>query len=112
RLDPLDAIVDLERVGPRGAEDGAAARQDAADLRDAERLREALQRALPAVAESDELVTVSGDALADHRPDHRVETGAVAATGEHADTHVCSSSLIGLRDADSPTSPRERTVGS
>ena len=35
RLDLLDAVVDLERVGPRRAEDGAAARQDAAHLGDA-----------------------------------------------------------------------------
>ena len=37
RLDLLDAAVDLERVGARRAEDRAAARQDAADLLDAER---------------------------------------------------------------------------
>ena len=43
-----------------------------------------------------------------HRPDHRVESRAVAAAGEHADTHVCSSSLIRVRESsDSPSSPRE-----
>ncbi len=87
RLDPLDAAFDLERVRPGRAENGAAAGQDAADLGDAERLRQAFERAFPAVPEADELVTVDGDALADHRPDHRVQTGAVAAAGEHADAH-------------------------
>ena len=36
--DPLGAAVLLERIGPRGAEDGAAARQDAAHLGDPERV--------------------------------------------------------------------------
>ena len=54
---------------------------------DVERHGEALERALPAVAEADELVAVLGHALADDRADDRVETGAVAATGEHSDAH-------------------------
>ena len=87
-LDLLDAALDLERVGARGAEDGAAARQDAAHLRDAELAGRALERALPAVAEADELVAVLLDALADHGPDDGVQAGAVAAPGEHSDAHA------------------------
>src|SRR5204862_3884311 len=87
-LDPLNTTVDLERVGPRGAEDRAAARQDAAHLGDAERAGDPLQRASPAVAEPDELVPVRRHALADHGADDRVETGAVATTGQHADAHT------------------------
>nr|BFE75380.1 hypothetical protein GCM10020092_086810 [Actinoplanes digitatis] len=81
-------------VPPRG--------RDSPDLGDAEGLREALKGALPPVAESDELVSVSGNALTDDGPDHRVQTGAVAAAGEHADAHDYSSSLIGSRDARLP----------
>ena len=87
-LDPLDPALDLVRVGPRGAEDGAAARQDAADLLDVQRHGLALQRAAPAVPEADELVPVDRHALADDGADDRVEAGAVAAAGEHADPHA------------------------
>ena len=54
---------------------------------DAELHGQALERALPAVAEADELEAVGPDALADDGADDRVETGAVAATGEHSDAH-------------------------
>ena len=88
RRDPLDAAVDLERVGARRAEDRAAARQDAAHLGDAERHGDVLERAPPAVAEADELVAVDADALADDGADHRVQAGAVAAAGQHSDAHA------------------------
>ncbi len=87
RLDLLDAAVDLERVGTGRAEDGTAARQDAADLGHPERLGQPLQRATPAVPEAQKLVTVGVHTLADHRADHRVQAGAVAAAGQHTDTH-------------------------
>ena len=87
--DPFDPPSSTgERVGARRAEDRPAARQDAADLGHPERHRHVLERALPAVAEPDELVTVDADALADDRADDRVETGAVAAAGEHPDSHA------------------------
>ena len=57
---------------------------------DAELHGQPLERAPPAVAEADELEAVVADALADDRPDDRVETGAVAATGQHSDAHECS----------------------
>ena len=81
------AAVLGERVGPRGAEDRAAAGQDAAHLGHPERPAVALERAAPAVAVADELVPAVFDALADDRPDHRVQPGAIAAAGEHADPH-------------------------
>ena len=87
RDDPLRAAVVGERVGARGAEDGAAAGQDAAHLGHAERPAVALERAAPAVAVADELVAVVADALAHDRPDDRVQAGAVAAAGEHSDPH-------------------------
>jgi hypothetical protein len=87
-LDLLDPAVDLERVGAGRAENGPAPRQDPAHLGDAQLAGEALQRTTPAVAEADELVTVGRDALADHATDDRVESGAVAAPGQYADTHA------------------------
>src|SRR5262249_51637388 len=91
RLDFVDAAVDLEWVRPGRSEDRAAARQDATHLRHAERLREALEWALPAVPEAHEFVTVGAHALAYDRADDRVEAGAVAATCEYADTHCLAS---------------------
>src|SRR5207344_171778 len=86
--EPLGAPLFLERVGARGAEDRAAARQDAAHLGHAERAAVALQRAVPAVAVADELVPAAFDALAHDRADHRVQTWTVPAAGEHADPHA------------------------
>src|SRR5690606_8792597 len=62
-LDPLDAALDLHEVGARGAEDGTAAREDAADRLDVQRHGVAFQGAAPPVTESDELVSVFLDAL-------------------------------------------------
>ena len=95
-LDLLDAALDRERVGARRAEDRAAARQDAAHLGDAQRHRVVLERAPPAVAEADELVAVLLDALADRAADDRVQAGAVAAAGQHADAHRSSCWFVDL----------------
>src|SRR3954453_1487361 len=89
-LDLLDAALDLEGVGSRGAEDRATARKNAASRADVERHRVALQRPAPAVTETDELVAVDLGALAHDCADHRVETRTVAATGQHSDTHAAS----------------------
>ncbi len=91
-LDPLDAVLDRERVRPRRAQDRAAAGQQAADRGDVQRHGHGLERAAPAVAEPEEVVAVLGYALADDRPDHRVQPGAVAAPRQHADAHVTHSS--------------------
>jgi hypothetical protein len=94
-LDPLDAAVDPERVGAARAEDRAAARQDATHLRDAQLHGQTLERALPAVAVTHEVEAVDADPLAHHRSDHGVESGTVAAAGEHSDPHDDSWSLVG-----------------
>src|SRR5690606_20123636 len=86
-LDAVDATVDLERVCPGRAEDRAAARQDAPHGLDVQRHRLALKRPAPAGPEADELVTVDAHPLADDSPDHGVQAGAVAAPGEHSNTH-------------------------
>src|SRR5690606_18417936 len=57
-LDAADAVLLVQRVGAGGAEDGAAAGQDAADGRYAEGDGAVLQRAPPAVPEAGEGVAV------------------------------------------------------
>ena len=86
-LDLLDTALDLDRVGARGAEDRAAARQDAAHRGDVEGHGDALERALPSVTEPDEVIAVLADAPADDRSDDRIEAGAIAAAGEDAYAH-------------------------
>ena len=77
----------VERAPPLRAEHRAAPRQRAAHRLHGERDRAPLAHAVPRVEEADQLVAVDALALADDGPDHRVQPWAVAATGEHADTH-------------------------
>ena len=70
--------------------------------------RLAVDHAAPAVAEADDLVAVHAFALADDGADHRVEPGAVAAAGQHADAHATSSSIVGSGRC--PILPRVRAV--
>ncbi len=70
-----------------GAEDRAAAREDPPHGRDVQRDRLAGQRPPPAVPVPDEAVAVDALSLAHDGPDHRVESRAVAATGQYADPH-------------------------
>ena len=83
----LGAVVMLERVGSRRAQDRASARQDPARRLDRQLLVGVLERAAPAVAEADDRVPLTIDAAPHYRADHRVETGAVAAPREHPDPH-------------------------
>ena len=75
RLAALHAAVDLERVGARRAEDRAAPGQRAPHGLDVERPGAALDHALPAVEEPDDLVALGVVALADDRPHDRVSPG-------------------------------------
>ena len=87
RPDHLRPVLALERVGARGAQDRPAARQDAARRLDGQVLVDGLERAAPAVAEADDLVPVVVDSASHDGADHRVQSGAVAAAGEHPDAH-------------------------
>jgi len=92
-LDALDASLAAdgrrlaERVGPRGAEYGPAAGQNAANRAYVQHHRVALERPAPAIPEADELQLVLGHAGPDDRSDHRVEAGAIAASGEDSHSH-------------------------
>ena len=68
---PLDAVVELVGLDPRGAEDGAAPGQDPAAGLDRELLPVVVQHAPPGVAEPDDLAVVDALDLAHERPDHR-----------------------------------------
>jgi hypothetical protein len=85
-LDLLRAAVAV-RVGARCAQDGAPERQDVLHIGQIERLDKSLHRPPPTVPESDDLVPMHVDPLADHRPDHRIEARAVPTPREYADTH-------------------------
>src|SRR5215207_1530251 len=86
--DPLRTAILFERIGPRGAEDRPAARQDAADLGDAELPAVPLERSPPAVPVADELVAILLHSLPHDRSDHGVQPRAVAASGENAYPHA------------------------
>jgi hypothetical protein len=76
----------LVRVRARGAEDRAAAVQDARRRQRGELHRRALQHAGPSVAEAEQLVPAL-DPRAHDAADDRVEPRAVAPTGQHPDSH-------------------------
>jgi hypothetical protein len=86
-LDAVQATVHPQRVGPRRTDDRAASREDPAHLSDSELLGVVLERSSPAVAKTDHLRVVLCRAFAHDRAENRVETWAVAPTGQHPDPH-------------------------
>src|SRR5205814_6610493 len=77
----------LEGVRARGPQDRAATRQNAPCGLDRELHVRALEGSAPAVPKAQDRVAVVVDALADDRPDHRVQAGTVTTAGENADAH-------------------------
>jgi hypothetical protein len=105
----VDAVG--ERVGPRGAEDRAAASEDSHRAGTGQLERVALEHAGPAMAEADAGVVRIVECSTHDRADHRVEPGAVSPTGQDADAcHVAAAyetrrcGLFGAR----PTGHRHR----
>jgi hypothetical protein len=97
-LDDVRAAAVLERVGPGRAQDGAALFRDTADHGPGEVDDVTFHHTAPAVAESDELVAVDGNALEDGATDDRVQSGAVSAAGEDSNFHV-SAHIVGAADS-------------
>jgi hypothetical protein len=87
-LDGVDTAVDFDGVSARRTQDGAAARENPAHLRDAEFHGEPLQRALPAIAEANKLVPVVRHSSTNNGADYRVQTRAIAASGQNPNAHV------------------------
>src|SRR5690606_14516742 len=83
----LHAVPQVLGADPGGAEDGAAAGEDAADRVEVQLEVVALQEALPAVPETDDLVAVVDDGTVHDRPDDGVQPGAVAAGREDTNAH-------------------------
>ena len=88
--DPLGPVVDGERVGPRGAEDGAAAGQDAAHLGHPERPPVVLERPAPAVPVADELVPLHAHPLRTTARITAFSPGQSPPPVKHADPHRAS----------------------
>ena len=86
--DPIGAVLALERVGARGAQNRASPRQDASGRLDGQLFVGVFQRPSPAVAKADYRVPVRVDPLANDRPDDGVEAGTIASSGEHSDAHA------------------------
>jgi hypothetical protein len=86
--DLLDPALFLEGIGPRGAQDGAAERKDAADRCRGQVLEIAVpEQAGPAVLDAANLETPL-ERAAGYATDSGVESGGVATAGEDADAHV------------------------
>ena len=86
--DPVDATIDLVRIRARGAEHRAAPRKAPPHEVDVERHRAILDDTPPPVEEAHELVVVDRLALSHDCSDHRVQSWAVAATGQQSDSHL------------------------
>jgi hypothetical protein len=87
RDDPFRPVLEPIGVRARRPEDRATAGEDAGRMGDAERLGRVVEEAAPPVLDADELHPVGADPAADHPADHRVQPGAVTATGQDAQTH-------------------------
>src|SRR5439155_24499571 len=83
RQERLESAFFPEGIESGGAEDRAAARQDAGDRPPVEREHFALGEAAPALADADDVVPSRVESTHD-RADGGVETGAVAPAGEDA----------------------------
>ena len=90
----LRPVLDLERVGARGPQDGPAQGQDVAAPDHVERHRDVVEDALPPVEVPHDLVAVAELGGQDHRPDHGVEAGAVTPAGEDPDAHPIGAEAV------------------
>ena len=79
--------VDAERVGAGGSEDGSAAGQDPRDVALAELGRSPLEQARASRAGRRSPRVPAIERPPADRADHRVQPRAVAATGQHPDSH-------------------------
>src|SRR5207237_1925918 len=85
---PQDRVdgAELVGVGARGPEDRPAAREQAGDLSRPERLEHGLDEPEPPLADPNDVVPPLGRPPSDGA-NHRVQPGAISATGNDADLH-------------------------
>ena len=111
-LDLVEAGPQLVGVDPRGAEHRAALGEQAVVAVVVAQLDAAvLEQPAPAVEEADDRRAVPHVAGAHDRPDHRVQPGTVAASGENSNAHgayppLCQPSLAGCRATPPSAAPR------
>ena len=87
-LHALRAVLVVVRTTAAGAQQRATPGQHSAQRRHVERNRSTVHHAVPRIEETNELVAVYELALADDRPNHRVEARAIAPTCQNAYSHV------------------------
>jgi len=92
--DPGFAPRLLIGVRPRGAEYRSAARKDPGDLFQVQLLDLRLEDPAPAVPKTENGAAVGLQGAMDDRADDRVQAGAVAPAGQHADPHRRTSESI------------------
>ncbi len=83
----VDAVGALRGIGARSAQDGAAARQNAAHRVKIEGNADVFQDAAPAFHEPDEFVFISEDALAHDRANDGVQARTIPSAGQHTNLH-------------------------
>src|SRR3977135_2078590 len=90
-LEGLDAMLQAVRtlgwIGARGAQDGAATRQDTADRREIEFHGLVFQQPAPALHESHKVVFIVEGTLAHHCPNGRIRSCTAASAGQHSNLH-------------------------
>ncbi len=83
----VDALRRAERLDPGGAQDRAAAGQDASDVVSGQLVGGPLHHAPPAVAEPEDRGRQLVVRMSDHRADRGVQPGAISTAGEQTQSH-------------------------
>src|SRR2546429_2353574 len=83
----VDSVGPLQRIGARGAQDRAAAGQNAGYVREIKWHGLVLEKAAPAFQKSYEFIFVVKTAFADHGADDGVQPWTIASAGQNADSH-------------------------
>src|ERR1700722_11754384 len=91
----LDPTRNLLHVGAGRMKNGAALQLDAIRAFESERNPTVVKYAPPAIEKSDELVAVGLNSFSNGSVDHRIQAGAIAATGQQSNSHANSPDRIG-----------------
>ena len=83
----LDPALDFAHIGPRGTKNRAALDQNLVHFLQRQLHGVVVEDAAPAFQESDKLVAVVIDAFPYDRMNDRIQSGAIAAAGQHTNSH-------------------------
>ena len=84
----LDAARNLLHVGPRRMKNRAALQLDPVGVFESERNPVVIKYATPAIEKADELVAVGLNPLSNGSVNHRIQAGAIAASGQQSNSHA------------------------